>query len=209
MPGQRRTVGGRSRGSWLARLAGIGVIVVLAAGAVTGYLVTLHPPGAHATTLSTRVVTAQTVGLVAENAQPGSAGQLVQLLGRRETPTFSPVSQAEQQSGSGQWTADFMSGGSYIFIFLPSDDCLGAAGSASRTRLVLQHCDLQASQRWRRLGSATLTQGHSFYRYANVADRSCLTERSELPGPVWGAGLSGCTTAATTNQLVAFWWNAG
>jgi hypothetical protein len=183
------------------------VIVVLAAGAVTGYLVTLHPL-AHATTLSTRVVSAQTVGLVAENAQ-GSPGQLVQLLDRRGAPKFSQVSQAEQQSGSGQWTADLMSGGSYIFIFLPSDTCLGAAGSARGTRLVLQHCDLQASQRWRRLGSATPGQGHSFYRYANMADRSCLTEGGELPGSVWTAGLSGCTTARATSQLVAFWWAAG
>jgi hypothetical protein len=203
MPGQRRTVGGRSRGSWLARLTGIGVIVVLAGGAVAGYLVTLHPLGAHATTLSSRVVSAQTVGLVAETAQSGSSGQLVQLLGRRGTPRFSPVSQAEQQSGSGLWTADLMSGGSYIFIFLPSDSCLGSAGSTGRVRVVLQHCDLQASQRWRRLGAATLTQGDSFYRYANLANRSCLTEGSEQPGSVWAAGLSGCTTTATS-QLIAF-----
>jgi hypothetical protein len=209
MPGQRRTVGGRSRGSWLARLAGISVIVVLAGGAVTGYLVTMHPLGAHATTLSSHVVSAQTVGLVAENAQSGSSGQVVQLLGRRGTPRFSPVSQAEQQSGSGQWTADLMSGGSYIFIFLPSDTCLGSAGSTTGTRLVLQHCDLQASQRWRRLGSATLAQGHSFYRYANMAEQSCLTEGGELRGSVWAAGLSRCTTATATGQLVAFWWAAG
>ena len=208
MPGQRRTVGGRSRGSWLARLAGIGVIVVLAGGAVTGYLVTQHPL-AHDTTLSTRVISAQTVGLVAQSAQSGSADQLVQLLDRRGAPKFSPVSQAEQQSGSGEWTADLMSGGNYIFIFLPSDTCLGAASSAGRTKLVLQHCDLQASQRWQRLGSATPGQGHSFYRYANMADRSCLTEGSEQPGSVWAAGLSGCTTTTTTSQLVAFWWAAG
>jgi hypothetical protein len=208
MPGQRRTVGGRSRGSWLARLAGIGVIVVLAGGAVTGYLVIQHPL-AHNVTLSTRVVSAQTVGLVAENAHSGSAGQLVQLLDRRGAPKFSPVSQAEQQSGSGQWTADLMSGGSYIFIFLPSGTCLGVTGSGAGTRLVLQHCDLQASQRWLRLGSATPGQGHNFYRYANMADRSCLTEGSEQPGSVWAAGLSGCSTAAKTSQLVAFWWAAG
>lgn len=208
MPGQRRTVGGRSRGSWLARLAGIGVIVVLAGGAVTGYLVTQHPL-AHDTTLSTRVISAQTVGLVARSTQSGSAGQLVQLLDRRGAPTFSLVSQAEQQSGSGQWTADLMSGGSYIFIFLPSDTCLGAASSAGRTKLVLQHCDLQASQRWQRLGSASPGQGHSFYRYANMADRSCLTEGSEQSGSVWAAGLSRCTTTTTTSQLVAFWWAAG
>ncbi len=209
MPGQRRTVGGRSRGSWLARLAGIGVIVVLAGGAVAGYLVTLHPLGAHATTLSTRVVSAQTVGLVAESDQRGSPDQLLQLLGRRGTPKFSPVSQAEQLSGTGEWTADLMSGGSYIFIFLPSDDCLAATSSAAGTKLVLQHCDLQASQRWRRLGPVTLGQGHSFYRYANTADQSCLTEGAELPGSVWAAGLSRCATAAATSQFVAFWWAAG
>jgi hypothetical protein len=208
MPGQRRTVGGRSRGSWLARLAGIGVIVVLAGGAVAAYLVTQHPLG-HDTTLSTRVISAQTVGLVAESAQPGSASQLVQLLDVHGAPKFSPVSQVEEQSGSGQWTADLMSGGSYIFIFLPSDTCLGAAGSAGRTKLVLQHCDLQASQRWQRLGSGTPGQGHSFYRYANMADRSCLTEGNELPGSVWAAGLSGCTATTTTSQLVAFWWAGG
>jgi hypothetical protein len=208
MPGQRRTMGGRSRGSWLARLAGIGVIVVLAGGAVAGYLVAQHPL-AHDTTLSTRVISAQSVGLVAESAQSGSSGQLVQLLDRRGAPKFSPVSEAEQRSGSGEWTADLMSGGSYIFIFLPSDTCLGAAGSARGPRLVLQHCDLQASQRWQRLGSATAGQGHSFYRYANLADRSCLTEGSEQPGSVWAAGLSGCRTAAATSQLVAFWWAAG
>lgn len=208
MPGQRRTVGGRSRGSWLARLAGIGVIVLLAGGAVAGYLVTQHPL-AHDATLSSRVVSAETVGLVAENSQSGSSGQLVQLLDRRGAPKFSSVSQAEQQSGSGLWTADFMSGGNYIFIFLPSDTCLGAASSASGTKLVLQHCDLQASQRWQRVGSATPGQGHSFYRYANMADRSCLTEGNELPGSVWAAGLSGCTTGTGTSQLVAFWWAAG
>jgi hypothetical protein len=206
MPGQRSTVGRRSRGSSLARLAGIGVIVVLAGGAVTGYLLTQHPLG-HDAPLSTRVVSAQTVGLVAETPTSGSSGQLVQLLGRRGAPTFIPVSQAEQQSGSGQWTADLMSGGGYIFIYLPSDTCLGAASSAGKTKLVLQHCDLQTSQRWRRLGSATTGHGHSFYRYANMASQSCLTEGSELPGSAWSAGLSGCTTAAS--QLVAFWWAAG
>jgi hypothetical protein len=183
--------------------------VVLAGGAVTGYLVTLHPHGANPGALSSRVVSEQTVGLVAENARPGSSGQLVQLLGLRGTPQFSLVSQAEQQSGTGQWTADLMAGGNYIFIFLPSDDCLGVAGPQGRPTLVLEHCDLQASQRWRRLASGTLAQGHTFYSYASLADRSCLTEGGQLPGQVWAAGLSSCTTTPATSQRVAFWWEAG
>jgi hypothetical protein len=209
MPGRRRTAGGRARGSTLARLAGIGLIVVLAAGGVTAYLVTLHPLGGRSGgTLSSRVVSYQTVGLLAQDVQPRSSGQLVDLLGRAGKPQFSPVSQAEQQSGTGQWTADLMVGGSYIFIFLGSDDCLATTGSAARARLVLQHCDLQANQRWRRVGTGVLAQGHSFYGYANMASRSCVTEGSELPGPVWAAGLSMCARAAS-DQLLAFWWSAG
>jgi hypothetical protein len=209
MPGQRRTVGGRARGSTLARLAGIGLIVVLAAGGVAAYLVTFHPLGAGSgPTLPTRVVSYQTVGMVAQNAQPGSSGQLMQLLGGRDGVQFSPVSQAEQQSGTGRWTADLMAGGSYIFIFVGSDNCLGVTGTGGQARLVVQHCDLQANQRWRRLGASTVAQGHNFYPYANMADRSCITEGTELPGPVWAAGLSACTRAST-DQLLAFWWSAG
>jgi hypothetical protein len=207
MPGQRRTVGGRARGSWLARLAGIGLIVMLAAGGVTAYLVTMRPLGAGSPALPTRVVSYQTVGLLAQSAQPGSSGQLVELLGSRGRAQFSPVSQAEQQSGTGQWTADLMVGGSYIFIFVGSDDCLGVIGSTSQARLVLQHCNLRANQRWRRVGAGTVEQGHSYYPYANVGERSCVTEGSELPGPAWTASLSACSTTAT-GQLLAFWWGA-
>lgn len=202
-------MGGRARGSWLARLTGIGLIVLLAAGGVTAYLVTLHPLGASpATALPTRVVSYQTVGLLAADAQPRSSGQLVELLGRHGTPQFSLVSAAEEQTGSGQWTADLMVGDSYIFILLGSDDCLAATGSGNQAKLVLQHCNLQANQRWRRIGTATTAQAHSFYPYANVAEGSCISEGSELPGPVFAASLSRCSAAATT-QLVAFWWSAG
>ncbi len=202
-------MGGRARGSWLPRLAGIGLIVVLVAGGVIAYLVTLHPFGARPVTLPTRVVSYQTVGLVAEDAQPRAAGEIVQLLGKQGVPRFIPVSSAEEQSGTGQWTADLMAGNTYIFIFLPSGDCLGATGRAGRPRLALQHCNLSASQRWRRIGPGTLAQGHSFYPYANVADGACLTEGAELPGPVWAAGLASCASAASADQVVAFWWAAG
>jgi hypothetical protein len=73
----------------------------------------------------------------------------------------------------------------------------------------LQHCNLQASQRWRRIGSARLAQGHSFYLYANMADRSCLAEGGRLPGAVRAASLTACATTAAANQLVAFWWDGG
>jgi hypothetical protein len=207
MPGERRTASPRARGSWLPRLAGIGVIVVLAAGAVTGYLLVVHPLGGRtAPPLPTKVVSYQSVGLVAEDAQPGSSGELIQLLGPQRAPQFSVMSPAELDTGTGQWTADLMADNTYIFIFLASGDCLTAAGPASQPKLALRHCDLQANQRWRRTHPAVLSQGHNFYQYANLGDRSCLTEGSELPGSAWGASLSACSPSAPADQLIAFWW---
>jgi len=207
MPSQRRPVGSRARGSWLPRLAGIGVIVVLAAGAVTAYLVVVHPAGTRPVPpLPTKVIGNEIVGLVAEDAQPGSAGQLLQLLGPADGPQFASISAAELDGGSGQWTADLMAGNSYIFIYLASGDCLSAVGPASLPRLALRHCDLQASQRWRRVQPAVMSQGHDFYQYANLGDSACLSEAGELPGPVWRASLSACSPSAPVDQLIAFWW---
>jgi hypothetical protein len=203
MPGQRITVGRRARGSRLSRLTGISVILVLAAGGVAAYLITTHPALLHsAAPLSTKVISNQTIGLVAQDSQPGSS-QLLQLGRPGGVPRFSLVTQAEQQAASGQWTADEMGDNSYIFIFVPAGTCLTAASPAV---LALRHCDLQPSQRWRRTGRASLAQGHDFYQYKNLGTRSCLTETGELPGSVWGASLSPCSQSAPAGQLIAFWW---
>lgn len=203
MPGQRITVGRRARGSRLSRLIGISVILVLAAGGVTGYLVTQHPTTAHPSSpLSTRVISNQTIGLVAQDSQAGSS-QLLQLQVPGGLPRFSPVTQAEQLAGSGQWTADQMGDNSYIFIFVPAGTCLTAA---SPVRLALRHCDLQPNQRWRRTGPASLAESHDFYEYTNVSSGSCLTVAGKLPGSVWGASLSQCAAPASPGQLISFWW---
>lgn len=205
MPGQRLP-GQRAKGSRLLRLAGIGVVIVLAAGGATGYLFGVRPALRHSSAdLSSRVISQQTVGLVAQDAEPGAAGRLVQLVGASGNPLFHSVSPAEVQSGSGQWTADEMADNTYIFIFVPDGQCLSGVGQAARPRLAMQHCDLQANQRWRRVGPAALTQGHDFYRYANLGNGACLTQTSESPGPVWGTSLAGCS-AAPINQLIAFFW---
>jgi hypothetical protein len=196
-------VGRRTRGSRLSRLTGISVILVLAAGGVTAYLITVHPIILHpAAPLPTTVISNQTIGLVAQDSQPGSS-QLLQLRAPNGMPHFSPVTEAEQQAGTGQWTADEMGDNSYIFIFVPAGTCLTAASPAV---LALQHCDLRSDQRWRRRGPAALADNHDFYLYANLKTGSCLTENAQLPGAVWGASLSACSASASTNQLIAFWW---
>ena len=203
MPGQRMAVGRRARGSRLSRLMGISLILVLAAGGVTAYLVTVNPLGGHPSPpLSTKVISNQTIGLVAQNVLPGS-DKLLQLRGKGGVPQFSVVTPAEEETGAGQWTADQMGDGSYIFIFVPSGTCLTAAGKATPA---LRHCDLQPDQRWRRAGQAVLAQGHDFYRYANLSTGNCLTETFVLPGPSWKARLEPCSPQTQTNQLVAFWW---
>jgi len=207
MPGQRRTTGQRASGSRLARLAGIGAAVLIAGGAVAAYLVALNPARHPSPPLPTRVLSFQTVGLIAQVAQPGSAsGELLQLLGPGPVPQFSPLGQAQEQAGSPQWTADLMAGNSYIFIYLPTGRCLAASGQASQPKLRLEHCDLAAQQRWRRTGAADQIQGHDFYQYTNLADASCLTETAELPGSAYGAALHSCAAVPTPDQLIGFWW---
>lgn len=201
MPGQRIAVGRRARGSRLSRLTGISVILVLAAAGAAAYLITVHPLGGHhAAPLSTKVISNQTIGLVAQDSHPGSSS-LLQLRGPGGVPQFSLLTPAEQEAGSGQWTADQMADNSYIFIFVPAGTCLTAAGQA---RLALRHCDLQPNQRWRRVGRASLTEGHDFHQYKNLGTGSCLTETGEPAGSVRGASLSPCSPSAPANQLIAF-----
>jgi hypothetical protein len=187
-------------------MTGVGVVVLLAAGGVTAYLVELHPAAARVPVpLPNGVVSHQTVGLVAQQAASGS--KLLQLLGPHRTLQFSPVGRAQRQVGSPQWTADLMAGNSYIFIFLPTEDCLAATGSARHPKLTLEHCDLKAAQRWRRTKAGVVSQGHDFYQYANLGDGDCLTQSGEQAGQV-DAALAACSPSAPVVQLIAFWWSA-
>jgi hypothetical protein len=208
MPGQRHSAGPRSRGSWLARLAGISVVLLLAGGGVAVYLVELHPAAARpAKSLPTKVLSRQTVGLIAQRTQqPSSGGQLLQLLSPQGTLQFSPVARAQEQAGTPQWTANLMAGNSYIFIL--SGDCLAAAGPARQPKLALKHCDLTAGQRWRRVRQAVVSQGHDFYQYANLGNGACLTEAAGQSGLVYGAALETCSPSAPADQLIAFWWSS-
>jgi hypothetical protein len=215
MPGRRRTASSRARGSWLPRLTGLGLVVLLAAAAVTAYLIAFHPAATHhAAPLPTRVVSYQTVGLVVADSAPGSSpGQLLQLvgpqlLGPHGTLVFSLLGQTQQAQGSPQWTADLMAGDSYIFIYLPTGQCLSAAGTVSRPKLALQHCNLDAGQRWRRLPRVVLSQAHDFYQYENLGDRACLTQQGGQPGPMFGATLAACSPSEPASQFIAFWWSS-
>jgi hypothetical protein len=204
MPGQRRTARPRTQGSWQPRLAGLAGIVIVALAATVAYLLAFHPgSGRPPGPLPSRVASTQTVGLLAQ-AGPGQArdGSMIQLLSSGRQPGFQPVDLAEQADGQPEWIADLMADGSYIFIYLPTSDCLGSAGKA---QLTVQRCDLSSRQRWRRLGNGTAEDGHDFYQFANVADRKCLGRAGASGGGNYAAALTACG-AQPASQLFAFWW---
>jgi hypothetical protein len=206
---RRRGAPGARRESWLPRLAGIGIVLLLAAGGVAGYLVSLHPASARTSPpLSAKVTAHQTVGLIVKASVPGSpAGQLLRLTGRQGSPEFLTVSRAQVTEGAPDWTADLMGGNTYIFIFVPTGDCLTAVGPGASAKLALSHCNLAATQRWRRTTSAIKIDGHDFYQYASLAYGSCLTQNGVTSGPVFAAAMAPCSASRPKDQLVAFWWS--
>jgi hypothetical protein len=129
MPGQRSTGARRARGSWLPRLVGIAIVVLLAGGGVLAYLLAAKPPApVHVARLPTRVLSVQTVGLVVPGP-PAAGGNnaLEMLLDSRAGLAFAPVPPSSLVTGDPEWTADQMAGGTYIFIYIPSGQCLGSA----------------------------------------------------------------------------------
>ena len=214
MPGPLSARPHRTKGSWVPRLAGVGVIVVLAAGGLGGYLATAHqvppppPPRHHHAVLSSKVLKAQTVGIIAfgpdddhDSFAHDADDHPLMLRAARSGLSFVAIPAAELASGVPVWTADQMAGGSEIFIYTPTGQCLTARRGGL---LRLSHCDLSLSQRWRPLDGAT-SLGQTFAKYASAQTGRCLTAPAKNPGP---ATLETCGPARLKTQEIAFWWNA-
>jgi hypothetical protein len=190
-------------------MAGLGSIVVVAGAGTAAYLLAFHPARPHADSLPQKVLGYQSVGLIGQPAQAPHGTGLVQLLSPQGGPAFSPVPPSEAVSGTPEWTADQMAGGTYIFIYLPTGECLTSTGPARRPALAVRHCRLSSSdQRWRRLGGAQQHSGHDFYEFANLGSGKCLSQVTVPAGQPGGAGLATCDPAEPVNQLLAFWWSA-
>ena len=216
MPG-RVAPSHRTKGSWTPRLAGIGVIVVLAGGVLAVYLGTAHGQ-APATSrhhqpapLSSKVVSVQTVGLVnfgvyddEDHAWPkDSDDHPMMLLRQGSTISFVRIPRAEIVSGTPEWTADKLTDGHDIFIYVPTGQCLTAASGG---KLSLSHCDLATDQRWRELNSEVLLT-EPIAQYASVSIGSCLTAPAS-PGPALMTTCAGPHTKRFKTQEIAFWWSA-
>lgn len=217
MPGQFATPPHRTKGSWTPRLAGFGVIVVLAGGALAFYLGSAHGQGpagsghaARQAPLAVKVASVATVGLVDFGPyDDGDAWQNdfddnpMMLLPSGAGVDFARVPAAQIASGTPEWTADQMTDGGDIFIYVPTNQCLTAIG---RSGLTLSHCDLALDQRWRPVNSQVLLT-EPIAQYSNVQAGRCLTAGGR-PGP---ARLSTCARPGSKRfrkQEIAFWWSA-
>jgi hypothetical protein len=203
----------RSQGSWIPRLTGVGVVGVLAIGGLVGYLVSAHHVPQHKhhrrAVLSSKVVKKETVGIIdfgPDNDRDAFRGDKddhpMMLQPGRGGLEFIKIPVAELTAGMPVWTADHMSDGSDIFIYSPTGQCLSA--SAHGDKIVLAHCDLGLSQRWRPI-DATSALGQAYAQYASARSGLCLTAPDAHPGP---ATLQTCGSPKRKAQQIAFWWIA-
>ena len=179
--------------------------MAVAGGAVAVYLIAGHRPAAKAPArLSTKVASVQAVGLLTPDAsrQAGAPAQPQLLLLSPAGLAFTTVSHGGPPASFPEWTADQMVGGSYIFIYISSGQCLGAAPGATAA---LQRCDLSGRQRWIREDGRTTASGQEYGQLRNAADGRCLTAGG--PAAAGGAGsvsLQRCARPPGWTQLTAF-----
>jgi hypothetical protein len=194
---------GRTRGSWTPRLAGIAAAVLVACGGAAAYVI-VSPADAsrRADRLPTRVVSVQTVGIVAQATDRRPARLLTNsVTGLR----WGPMPPASKPQGDPQWTADSMAGGTFVFIYVPTGQCLASVARRHRAELTLRRCDLDVRQRWRRISGATQPDGHLYGQVRSMASGRCLTAAGGEPN---AAVLAPCGRPAPAQQMISFWWAA-
>lgn len=195
------------------------VVAVIAIVVLVAYLVTTRwfpghqgsQAGDTHSLLSSRVIKAQNAGII--DFGPANDGDPFTIRGDyplKLQPSgsgleFVAITHAEIRAGTPVWTVDQMAGGTDIFIYTATSQCLtaipGTGGAADRLRLA--HCDLGLSQRWIAQDSQ-VALGQAYARYANAKTRRCLTA-PDRPG---SATLQACGSPTPKTQQIAFWWNA-
>jgi hypothetical protein len=154
----------------------------------------------------------QIVGLVAQVPTPGGDNSPRMLTASSGGLQFSAMPPATLPQGNPQWTTDTMVGGTYVFIYAPTGQCLAAPGL--HPALSLRRCNLRADQRWQRVPGAVPLDGHEYSEYRNLATGSCLSAGNPTPetagtdASVNAAVLSPCDRAEPPGQLISFWWAA-
>lgn len=188
------------------RLAGMGVILVVAVGGLVVYLVSTqqdepvshrqhHARDGHG--LSSKVRKVQSVGII----DVGPVSHPLKLLATARGVSWVAIARSEIRAGVPVWTENEMADGTDVFIYTATGQCLSAGSDPARVRLA--HCDLTLDQRWRPVDSG-MVNGQRFAEYANVKTGGCLT----APGEPGLAMLAGCGKPQLPTQEITFWWNA-
>jgi hypothetical protein len=214
MPGPLTARPHRTKGSWIPRLTGVGIAVLVAAGILGFYLAKSSPPSppasprGHLSTGLSAKARSQPVGIIdfgPDNDRDAFVNDRddhpLKLQSSGTAVDFVAIPPSEIASGTPQWTANQMSDGTYVFIYTPQELCLTAVGNGQPLRLA--HCDLRSAQRWRPAPQQTAL-GQQYAAYASVSSGDCLTA-PRSPGP---AMLSPCGGSLAKSQEIAFWWNA-
>jgi hypothetical protein len=203
MPRQSMSRSGRTRGSWTPRLAGIVAAVLIAcAGAVAYSIISPADASRRTNRPPTRVVSVQTVGIVTEGTDRRGARMLTNsVTGLR----WAPMPSASRPQGNPQWTADSMAGGTYVFIYVPTGQCLASVPRRNRAELALRHCDADGRQRWRRITGVTQPDGHLYGQFRSLGSGRCLDAAGGQPN---AAVLAPCGHPAPRQQMISFWWAA-
>jgi hypothetical protein len=169
---------GPLRGSLALRVGGTALVIV-AAGAVTSVLLLAHS-GVQArkdntARLSTKVISALTVGLYNPGpAAPQNSRPLRQMLDNQSgLLTFIVTRDAATQHSLERWTADKMSDGSYIYIFVPSGQCL-TASAHNLAAIFLAKCNLGVTQRWQHVNLGFLDNGLYYWELRSQLNGRCL-----------------------------------
>jgi hypothetical protein len=191
------------------------VILVIAGGALGVYLSTAqhrdqakHEQQTRPPALSGKVTSVQTVGIVDVGPYDDGDGSAwpkdaddhpLMLMQRASSVDFLDIPATQLSFRTPEWTADQMSDGSEIFIYIPTGKCLSPNGD----HLLLAHCDLGPAQRWRTLYQRVVL-GEPVAEYANAKTGACLTAPRK-PGQ---ALLAPCGHGREKAQEIAFWWGA-
>jgi Ricin-type beta-trefoil lectin domain-like len=206
MPRPHAAGTGRTTGSWTPRLAGISAALLVAGGGAIAYLIAGPANASRGPGLPTRVLSVQTVGIVAQGSGGPATARL--LTDSPHGVLFGAMPPADQPQGNPQWTADTMAGGTYVFIYAPDGKCLASAAGRRRTVLALRRCDLGPDQRWRQVNGTTVSAGHQYGQYRNLGSGRCLTAGGAAGQAVDPARLAPCDPASRAGQRVSFWWSA-
>jgi hypothetical protein len=185
------------------------VLFMAGAGAIAYSVASSAEASRHASQLSSRVQSVQTVGIIGQSGpRLADTDGLRQLVSSAAGLKFGPLPPASLVQGDPQWSADTMAGGTFVFIYAPDGKCLAAATRQGHPVLALSRCNLGAGQRWQRFNSAVAADGHLYGQYRNLGTGRCLAAGAAPtadPGP---AALAPCAGAPATRQLISLWWAA-